>query len=172
MDFGHLKTHAWHELNSQYAHMSGAEQYDTASHAANAIEGLLNQIVVWTTKSVSLDTKKNALETMRAIFETRCLSGGLTAHEVRKNCQGWDNKLLDVLWVLSDAELDEIVNADDGEWLEKFREVVDLAADISILDGLGEGLEILEQFDAFNEYDDDYDEDDDSKYDEDYYADF
>lgn len=162
MDFTHLSNTVWLELNYRHSRLSVEEQLDVALEVADVIEGLLDQIVEYTPKNGTLATKKSALETMRKIFETTCLSGGHTAHEVRKNCYGWGGKLLEVLDVCSDDELDALV---DDELLDKFDGVVDLAMDLGILYELQEGLDILEgnydTDDEMNEDDDGYDDSDD-----------
>ncbi|KAI6377884.1 hypothetical protein MCOR25_002400 [Pyricularia grisea] len=148
-------------LNScSYAVLSVEEQLNRAADVAKTIEDMLEHIVMSTTEDASFGTKENALETLKRIFETTCLSGGYTAHEMRQICCGWGCRLLDVLDVCSEDELYELP---EHEWLREFKQVVELATDLGILDELQEGLDILggnddEDEDMGDDTDDDMDD--------------
>ena len=82
-----------------------------SGEAARSIEGDIKTIKKKCTKNASFETKKNALETLRKIAKSICLSDGIMGHEIRKSFQ-WDPLLmptmLDIAKSLTVAEIERL----------------------------------------------------------------
>ena len=120
----------------------------------STIGEMLDSILDRTDENSSYGTKKSAIETMRKILKSVLLAEDVIGREVRNSCYGWDAKFVEVIEAFDSNELERLVTEDDGQWLEKVRELVKLANDYCILGKLKDGLAMLE-----GEYEEDEDED-------------
>ena len=135
-----------------YSRLSGSKQYDASFDASASVVGCINQIVKRSPKEASLGTKKSALETLRKIGKSICLSGTSTlGHEVRKTFQ-YDTCLTDAMYnILKTMSVEErekeLMHAPEGEknWYEKVCELVKLAKGYCVFEGLADVVEIVEE---------------------------
>ena len=67
--------------------MSGSHAYDMSGDAEEEICGYISSIVKDCPQSASFRTKKNALEALRKIRKSLCLSRGVVPYELKKG--GW-----------------------------------------------------------------------------------
>ena len=99
----------------------------------------------------SFGAKENALETLRKIGKTVCLSGDTIGHEVRKQFQGDTclvDKMLDIAESMTQEERDEVT---DTEWSDKLHELVKLSKDRFIYEGLSKLVVVMDG--EFSEHD-------------------
>lgn len=87
IDFDYLSKSAWKTLNVTYARMKGSHAFDMSGEAAASIEGCVKTIRTDCPKTASFQTKKSALETLRKIGKSICLSDGVVGHEIKKDYQ-------------------------------------------------------------------------------------
>ncbi|KAA6414516.1 MAG: hypothetical protein FRX48_01265 [Lasallia pustulata] len=134
VDFDYLSKDAWETLNVKYRSLSGSKQYDMSFDASESVVECIQEIAKECPKEASLGTKKNALETLRKIGKSICLSNDTLGHEVRKSFQ-YDTCLEDAMYrileTLSYGERDRhLMSAPRGEkpWYEKMCELVGLGA--------------------------------------------
>lgn len=86
-DFDWLSKDAWKTLNVTYAKIRDSHAYELSGEAYGSIESSFDIIRRDCPSSASSKTKENALETLRKIGKSICLSDGTIAYEVRKS--GW-----------------------------------------------------------------------------------
>ena len=68
-----------------YDRLKDSHAFEMAGQAAYDIEGCIKKIRTDCPKTASFNTKENALETLRKIGKSICLSNGIMGHEIRKN---------------------------------------------------------------------------------------
>ncbi|KAF1345041.1 hypothetical protein BDV97DRAFT_40151 [Delphinella strobiligena] len=89
IDFDHLSKEVWHELNTRYSGLSGSKQYDRAYDALGVVLDCVAEIGEQTPVHASFGTKKSALETLRKMGRSVCLSNSdVVGHEVYQ-AFGW-----------------------------------------------------------------------------------
>jgi type II secretory ATPase GspE/PulE/Tfp pilus assembly ATPase PilB-like protein len=88
IDFDPYSKHIWSAINSRYSRLSGSKQYEKAFEVLDDVTGMISTISQKASaQHTSFGTKRSALETLRKIGKTICLSGDTVGHEVRKQFQ-------------------------------------------------------------------------------------
>ncbi|TID18417.1 hypothetical protein E2P81_ATG06340 [Venturia nashicola] len=96
--------------------MRNSEQYEPSFEVAYAVEREIESIAHQVKEDSSWGTKKSAMETMRNIAKTICLSGDCNGSEVRKQFQHGDaltEAMLHVLVCMSTDERGEMCNVNN-----------------------------------------------------------
>ena len=106
LDFDYLSKSAWKTLNVTYDRLKGSHAYEMAGEAAESIEGCIETIRTRCPKTANFKTKESALETLRKIGKSICLSSGVVAHEIR-NDYGAGGKLVPVMLEIAESLTDE-----------------------------------------------------------------
>ena len=85
VDFGYLSKSAWKSINVDYCGMSGSKQYEFSGHAWREVKDCIETIETQCPAYASFGTNRSALETLRKIGKSICLSGDsdVVGHEVR-----------------------------------------------------------------------------------------
>ena len=112
IDFDHLSKSAWKTLNVDYARLKGSHAYDTSGEASQNIEACFESIERRCPEYANFETRKSALETLRKIAKSICLSSGIVPHEVKKDYQ-YGGSLVPVVL--------KIAKSLTGEEIEKLR---------------------------------------------------
>jgi len=130
IDFDHCSKTVWYSINKKYASMSGSKQYDVAFSVYDEIRDIIASISERAgVEHASFGTKCSALETMRKIGKTSCLSSGDTlAHEVQKQAShdtSFVDGMFEVVDAMSDAECEKMCAVHDGRstFLDKMEEL-------------------------------------------------
>ncbi len=106
LDFDYLSKSAWKTLNVTYDRLKDSHAFDMAGEAAESIEECFETIRMSCPKTSSFKTKKSALETLRKIGKSICLSNGVIGHEVRKYYQS-GGELVPVMFDIAESLEDE-----------------------------------------------------------------
>ncbi len=106
LDFDYLSKSAWKTLNVTYDRMKDSHAFDMSGEAADSIEGCFETIRTRCSKTSSFKTKESALETLRKIGKSICLSNGVIGHEVRKYYQS-GGELVPVMFDIAESLEDE-----------------------------------------------------------------
>lgn len=85
VDFDYLSKSAWRTLNVSYARMKDSHAYEMSGEASEDIEGCFSTIEKQCPENASFKTKANALETLRKIAKSICMSTGVIPREIRKD---------------------------------------------------------------------------------------
>ncbi|MCJ1473683.1 hypothetical protein MMC13_002334 [Lambiella insularis] len=104
---------------------------------------IANAIREQSSKNESLGTKKNALETLRKIGKSICLSHGVIGHEIIKSFQirsELEETMLGIAWELTQAECDNIL---EGGWEDKIKELAGLAAELGVFGDIPTVINLL-----------------------------
>ena len=140
-DFDYLSKSVWKTLNVTYERYSGSHAYEMSGHAENEIEDCIEEVRRSCPKTASLKTKENALETLRKIGKSICLSNGVVGHEIRKSygCQTTlISTILGIAESLADEELERL-----RPWCDdKLVELQGIANDYCIFEDLGEVIDL------------------------------
>ncbi|KAI9737539.1 MAG: hypothetical protein M1834_009694 [Cirrosporium novae-zelandiae] len=156
IDFDHYSKRIWHTINSDFSGYSGSRQYHGSFEVFESVKSSIINIANQASTSVSSrGTRRSAIETLRKIGKTICLSSGDTlGHEVQKQFQSdhtWEDAVKDVVLAMTPEERAWIRN---GDLWSKFQEVEGLAQDYCIFEELPE---ILDLVDGITSSDDDHD---------------
>lgn len=83
IDFDHFSKSAWKALNVTYDRMRDSDAFMMSGEASGSVEGYISRIADQCPPFASFRTKQNALETLRKIAKSICLSVGVIPREVR-----------------------------------------------------------------------------------------
>ena len=83
IDFDHHSKTVWYALNIEYRKLSSSRAYERSGDVSNTIDDCIETIGEQFEGAASFGTKKNALETLRKIAKSICLSNNTIGHEVR-----------------------------------------------------------------------------------------
>ena len=138
-DFDRYSKTVWRELNITYRDASGPAQYDSSSDAVAYIEKCVEEISQSVVEYSSYGTKRSAIETLRKIGKSICLSGDELGRQVKKQFQ-WNFCLQDamnhVVQSMTADEKAEMKMLNGGQFLDKLEELIDLSEDLCIFEGL------------------------------------
>lgn len=167
IDFDHYSKLAWKVINVTYRGLSGSKQYERSFEATSEVMGYIEAIRENSTIHASYDTKKNALETLRKIGKTICLSGGTIGHEVRMQFQGEDCLEGTMLAIAASMTLEERARVLTQEFESKLEELEGLANDQFLFEKLKDVRGILSgEQESEDEIDEDENEDEEQEDDE------
>ena len=144
IDFDHYSKTAWRAINTQYKSMKGSHQYRASFGVQEDVVGCITNIRRKCPAEASYGTKKSALETLRKIGKTVCMSGGdVIGLEVQKGFQ-IDTTLEDTMYgivqKMTQGERDMIMKGDFGVKLE---ELAELSKNYCVFEKLDEVLALL-----------------------------
>ena len=108
LDFDYLSKSVWKTLNVTYERLSGSNAYEMSGHAENDIEDCIEKVRRSCPKTASFKTKENALETLRKIGKSICLSNGVVGHEIRKSCGRQTTLISTILGIAESLANEEI----------------------------------------------------------------
>lgn len=111
LDFDYLSTSVWRTLNVIYDRLKGSHAYEMAGEAAASIEACIETIRRRCPKTANFKTKESALETLRKIGESICLSSDVVGHEIKKGYNS-GGALVPVMLDIAESLTDE-----EMEWL-------------------------------------------------------
>lgn len=141
MDFDYLSKSAWKTLNVTYDRLSGSQAFEFSGEAAQKIEECFETIRIRCPKTANFRTKKSALETLRKIGKSICLSIGVVGREIRKDYEHGGELIpvmLDIAQNLTDQEREEL-----EPWCnEKLVELQEIADGHCIFEDLGEVIDL------------------------------
>ena len=145
IDFDHYSKTAWRAINTQYKSMKGSYQYNASFGVQNDLVGCIKDIGRKCPAAASYGTKKSALETLRKIGKTVCMSGGdVIGSEVQKGFH-MDTCLEDTMYrivqKMTQRERDMVMKGDFGV---KMEELVELSKDYYVFDRLDKVIALLE----------------------------
>lgn len=144
IDFGYHSKSIWRTLNVEYTKgIKSSRQFEMSGDAYWSVVGEIKDIKARCPAHASYGTKFSALETLRKIGKIILLSKTSTlGHEIHKSF-GTDSILEDTIYEIvesmTEQEREEIMaepQGDDGFWFDKFEELVELAAEYCIFEGL------------------------------------
>lgn len=143
IDFDHYSKEAWYALNIRHKRLRPSQQYEVAGDVSGEIREMLDDMVKRSPAHASYGTRKSAVETMRKIFKSVCLSDGEIPRQVRQSAWNWDERMITVLECFTEEELQRL-DEEEG-WADKLHEVVELGAEYcNALKRLDEALDIVE----------------------------
>ena len=141
LDFDYLSKSVWKTLNVTYERLSGSHAYEMSGQAENDIEDCIENIRGSCPKTASFKTKENALETLRKIGKSICLSNGVVGREIRKSCGCQTTLVSTILGIaenLADEEMERL-----RPWCDdKLVELQGIANGHRIFEDLGEVIDL------------------------------
>lgn len=141
LNFDYLSKSAWKTLNVTYDHLKGSHAYEMAGEAAESIGECFETIRTRCPKTASFKTKESALETLRKIGKSICLSNGVVSHEIRKDYYAGGELvpvMLDIAESLTDEEMERL-----RPWCDdKLVELRGIADGYCIFEDLGQVIEL------------------------------
>ena len=141
LDFDYLSKSVWKTLNVTYERLSGSHAFEMSGQAENDIEDCIENIRRSCPKTASFKTKENALETLRKIGKSICLSNGVVGREIRKSC-GCQTTLISTMLGIAESLADEEMER-LRPWLDdKLVELQGIADDYCIFEDLGEVIDL------------------------------
>lgn len=172
LDFDHHSKTIWWSINKEYTRLLGSRQYEKVGEVFESVEDSIASIQQNVTAKASFGTKASAIETLRKIAKTICLSGDVMGCEIRKMYQGYNSltiAMIHVLECMSDEERDRmcLVNDGRGRFSQKMEEIASLASSIPTLagssveeDGMDAVLKLLLGEDGEDDSDDENEDED------------
>ncbi|KAF6235425.1 hypothetical protein HO173_006621 [Letharia columbiana] len=141
LDFDYLSKSAWKTLNVTYDRMKGSHAYEMAGEAAESIEACFETIRTRCPKTASFKTKESALETLRKIAKSICLSDGVVGHEIRQDYDSGGELvpvMLEIAESLTSEELERL-----RPWCDdKLIELQGIADSYCIFEDLGQVIDL------------------------------
>lgn len=155
LNFDYLSKSAWKTLNVTYDRLKDSHAFEMVGEAAKSIDECFESIRTRCPETASFKTKESALETLRKIGKSICLSNGVVGHEIRKHYQ-YGGELVPVMLAIAEGLTDE-----EAEMLrpwcdDKLVELQQLADGYCIFGDLGQVIGLWDG----EEGDEDEDEDD------------
>ena len=141
LDFDYLSKSAWKTLNVTYDRLKGSQAFELSGEAAQKVEECFETIRIRCPKTASFRTKESALETLRKIGKSICLSNGVVGHEIRKDYEH-GGKLVPVM-----LDIAQSLTYQERERLEPWRngklvELQGIADGYCIFENLGEVIDL------------------------------
>lgn len=141
LNFDYLSKSVWETLNVTYERLKCSHAFEMTGEAAQSIEGCIDKIRRCCSKPASFKTKESALETLRKIGKSICLSNGVVGHGIRK-FYGSGGKLVPVMLDIAESLTDE-----EMDWLrpwcdDKLVELQGIADGYCIFEDLSQVLEL------------------------------
>jgi hypothetical protein len=164
IDFDGYSKSVWRAINTRYTRYRDSEQYDLAYEVlAEATETITKIGDKASAQHTSFGTKRSALETLRKIGKTICLSGDVIGYEVRKQFQhesALEDAMSAIVAEMSVDECQEMCAIHDGRssFLIKMEELLQLSGGYCLFARLEDVLVSLA-----GEVDEDGDEDGDGE---------
>ena len=141
LDFDYLSKSAWKTLNVTYDRLSGSQAFEFSGEAAHKVEECFETIRRRCPKTANFKTKESALETLRKIGKSICLSNGVVGREIRMDYQQGGELvplMLDIARSLTDQERERL-----EPWCnEKLVELQEMADGHCIFEDLGEVVDL------------------------------
>lgn len=141
LDFDYLSKSAWKTLNVTYNRLKDSHAYEMTGEAARSIDECFESIRARCPKNASFKTKESALETLRKIGKSICLSNGVVGHEIRIYYQDGGKLvpvMLDIAESLTDEELETL-----RPWCDdKLVELQGMAEGYCIFEDLGQVIDV------------------------------
>ena len=168
IEFDHHSKTVWKAINVDYKKMSGSHQHDMVPNVLETIVDCIRDIQDNCPWSASYETKKNALETLRKIGKTMCLSSNIIASEVRKSFQ-YDIILEETMMDIADRMTIKEKRGLSREFQDKLEELIKLSKKHDLFEELSTIKDILwdDPMGANNHYDDIEEEDEEEEGEED-----
>ena len=151
LDFDYLSKSAWKTLNVTYDRLRDSQAFEMSGEAAASIQSDLKIIKRQCPETASFETKRSALETLRKIWKSICLSVGVIPREIRKDYfikRHLSTTMLRIAESLSDAEKETLRPWCNG----KLVELPDLGDDCEMSEALQKVVNLFT-------YEDDEDDD-------------
>ena len=144
VDFDYLSKDVWKALNVTYGKLRGARQYELAGEAQRVVVGCIETIRMGCATVASYETKLNAVETLRKIGKTICMSGNeVVGREIIKAFESekiLEDTVLAIVQSMTDDERGKLLK---DPWFNKLWQLIVLSTDHLIMDGLGDVLGVL-----------------------------
>jgi hypothetical protein len=145
--FDHYSKSAWRKLNRESSSLSGLQWYEKAFDVYYEILEDIQDIAKQACPIASDETRRNALEGLRKIAKTVCLSGGDTlTHEVNMPSQGgrqMTDAMLSVVDAMSDQERIFVRNSWKPDGTRLFIDTLDELVSLSQEERISEDLEFV-----------------------------
>ena len=139
-NFDYLSGSAWRSLNVR---VKDSQAYEMAGKAVESIEGCLVTIRKECRKTANFKTKESALETLRKIGKSICLSEGVIGREIRTDYE------LGAELVTTMMAIAESLTQEEKErmrpWYNKLVELQGIAYEYSIFEDLEEVRSLWEE---------------------------
>lgn len=148
IDFDHYSKSVWKEINITHKRLGGSRQYDAAGGVIDYTCDCIRSIGRLAKRESSFGTKRSALETLRKIGKTIALSGmDVVGREVIKAFQYEDvleKTMGRIVRRMAEEEKVMMRGVEDGGFMEKLGELVDLAKGHCIMGGLKDVMRLLD----------------------------
>lgn len=141
LNFDYLSKSAWKTLNVTYDRLRDSHAFEMAGEAAGSIEGCIETIRTRCPNTASFKTKESALETLRKIGKSICLSSGVVPREIRKG-YGSGGTLVPVMMDIAESLTDEEAERLRPWCDDKLVELQEIADGYCIFEDLGEVIEL------------------------------
>lgn len=143
IDFDSCSKSIWKSINVTYKSLGGAKSYDMAFEVSSDIENSISNIAQQSdTATASFGTRKNAMETLRKIGKTMCLSDTAIAFELRKQYETGEilsSTMLSLAKRLTAEERQEL-----RPWCdEKLDELRELSEGLFLFDSLVDVIDVF-----------------------------
>ena len=102
LNFDYLSKSAWNTLNVKYDRLKDSHAFEMVGDAAESIDECFESIRTRCPETTSFKTKKSALETLRKIGKSICLSNGVVGREIRKHYQ-YGGELVPVMLAIAES---------------------------------------------------------------------
>ena len=157
-NFDHLSGSAWRSLN---VHVKDSQAYGMARGAADSVQGCLNTIQKGCRKTTSFRTKESALETLRKIGKSICLSNGVIGREIRNDYELAGELVITMLVIAESLTQEEKERM--RPWYIKLVELQEIGHEYSLFEDLDEVRSLWEEEEEEEEEEDEEDDDEESE---------
>lgn len=151
-----------------YGKLKGIHQYELAGEALKAVIGCIETIRMGCSTYANYETKLNAVETLRKIGKTICMSGNdVVGREIIKAFKSetiLEDTMLAIAQSMTDDERGKLLK---DPWFNKLWQLILLTFDHLIMDGLGDVLAPLLDESSDEEEEEEGEEEEEDKEEED-----
>lgn len=157
VDFDYLSKDAWKAFNVTYARMKDSQAYMMTGKVSATIDDCYSIIQQQCPKHASFGTKKNALETLRKIAKSICLSTGIIPREIRNDGGG---ELMEVMATIVSSLTDE-QRGQLKPWCDdKLSELQKMAHESCIFEDVSEIIDLIHDDGDEDEVEDEVEDED------------
>ena len=149
IDFDRKSKSAWYALNREYSRLRQSQQFERSGDACCSVEEAIEDIRDRCPAHASYGTKSSALQTLRKIGKTICLTEDIMGREVRKHfqCTTVLEKTMQQIvnsMSLADRQIMKREYQGDTTFVEKLKELQDLGSGYCLFERLDQVIELLE----------------------------
>jgi hypothetical protein len=164
-NFDHYSRDVWHEINVRHEDLRDSDKYDFASDVQTSVADAIADIKKKVKSFSSFGTKRSALENLRKIGKTICVSVGVIPDGLREREYTLDVAMCKIVELMTPDERAVMCSINDGrgQFISKMEELDTLCAGLYIYDEMVNAVALLRGDETDEDEEDNHEEHDEEE---------